>query len=43
MQRAIQRELALAAAPEPPDVADALAAAVLCHYYLKDRPHGKAK
>ena len=34
MQRAIQRELALSAPPEPPDVADALAAA-LCHYYLK--------
>ena len=40
MQRAIQRELALAVAPEPPDVADALAAA-LCHYYLKDKPSGK--
>ena len=37
MQRAIQRELALATPPEPPDVADALAAA-LCHYYLKDKP-----
>ena len=37
MQQAIQRELGLAAAPEPPDVADALAAA-LCHYYLKDKP-----
>jgi crossover junction endodeoxyribonuclease RuvC len=37
MQRAIQRELGLATAPEPPDVADALAAA-LCHYYLKDKP-----
>ena len=37
VQRAIQRELALAAAPEPPDVADALAIA-LCHYYLKDKP-----
>ena len=36
VQRAIQRELALAAAPEPPDVADALAAA-MCHYYLKDK------
>lgn len=36
VQRAIQRELALAAPPEPPDVADALAAA-LCHYYLKDK------
>ncbi len=37
VQRAIQRELALSAAPEPPDVADALAIA-LCHYYLKDKP-----
>ncbi|MEN6407805.1 MAG: crossover junction endodeoxyribonuclease RuvC [Thermoguttaceae bacterium] len=36
MQRAIQRELSLSAAPEPPDVADALAVA-LCHYYLKDK------
>lgn len=36
VQRAIQRELALATVPEPPDVADALAAA-LCHYYLKDK------
>ncbi len=36
VQRAIQRELGLADAPDPPDVADALAAA-LCHYYLKDR------
>lgn len=33
MQMAIQRELNLAAPPEPPDVADALAAA-LCHYHL---------
>ena len=37
VQRAIQRELALSAPPEPPDVADALAAA-LCHYYLKGKP-----
>lgn len=37
MQRAIQRELSLSVAPEPPDVADALAVA-LCHYYLKDKP-----
>ena len=37
VQRAIQRELGLAAIPEPPDVADALAIA-LCHCYLKDRP-----
>ena len=36
VQRAIQRELALPAPPEPPDVADALAAA-LCHYYLKEK------
>ena len=35
MQRAIQRELQLSRAPEPPDVADALAVA-LCHFY-----HGK--
>lgn len=37
MQQAIMRELGLPTAPEPPDVADALAIA-LCHYYLKDRP-----
>jgi crossover junction endodeoxyribonuclease RuvC len=37
VQRAIQRELALSAMPDPPDIADALAAA-LCHYYLKDKP-----
>jgi len=40
VQRAIQRELALDAVPDPPDVADALAVA-LCHYYLKDKPDGK--
>ncbi len=40
VQRAIQRELSLPAVPEPPDVADALAAA-LCHFYLKDKPGGK--
>jgi crossover junction endodeoxyribonuclease RuvC len=34
VQRTIQRELNLAALPEPPDVADALAAA-LCHYHHK--------
>lgn len=34
MQRTIQRELQLAALPEPPDVADAIAAA-LCHYYVQ--------
>ncbi len=33
MQQAIAHELRLAAPPEPPDVADALAVA-LCHYYL---------
>ncbi len=36
MQLAIRRELQLAIAPEPPDVADALAVA-LCHYYLQVR------
>ena len=36
MQQAIERELALAAPPEPPDVADALAIA-LCHYHLNVR------
>lgn len=35
VQRAIQRELQLNRMPEPPDVADSLAAA-LCHFY-----HGK--
>lgn len=34
VQRTIQRELGLAALPEPNDVADALAAA-LCHYYTQ--------
>jgi crossover junction endodeoxyribonuclease RuvC len=37
VQRAIQHELGLPQAPDPPDVADALAIA-LCHHYLKDRP-----
>ncbi|MFL5339460.1 MAG: crossover junction endodeoxyribonuclease RuvC [Gemmataceae bacterium] len=37
VQRVIQRELGLAAPPEPPDVADALAAA-LCHYYRQKKP-----
>jgi crossover junction endodeoxyribonuclease RuvC len=37
VQRTIQRELALAELPEPPDVADALAAA-LCHYYVLRLP-----
>lgn len=32
IQRAVQRELGLAAVPDPPDVADALALA-LCHYH----------
>jgi crossover junction endodeoxyribonuclease RuvC len=38
MQRTIQRELGLAKLPEPPDVADALAAA-LCHYYSQRHAH----
>ena len=37
VQRTIQRELSLAKMPEPPDVADALAAA-LCHYYVQKLP-----
>ncbi len=37
VQRTVQRELNLAELPEPPDVADALAAA-LCHYYLVRLP-----
>jgi crossover junction endodeoxyribonuclease RuvC len=37
VQRTIQRELGLAQLPEPPDVADALAAA-LCHYYVLKLP-----
>lgn len=37
VQRTIQRELNLAQLPEPPDVADALAAA-LCHYYVVKLP-----
>jgi crossover junction endodeoxyribonuclease RuvC len=36
MQVTMQRELGLATLPEPPDVADALAAA-LCHYYVGKR------
>ena len=36
MQLAIRQELKLAAAPEPADVADALAIA-LCHFHLKLR------
>jgi crossover junction endodeoxyribonuclease RuvC len=41
VQYTIQRELGLASLPEPPDVADALAAA-LCHYYVLKQP-GEAK
>jgi crossover junction endodeoxyribonuclease RuvC len=37
VQRTIQQELGLARLPEPPDVADALAAA-LCHYYVQTLP-----
>jgi crossover junction endodeoxyribonuclease RuvC len=37
VQRTIQRELGLAKLPEPPDVADALAAA-LCHHYVVKLP-----
>jgi crossover junction endodeoxyribonuclease RuvC len=37
VQRTIQRELSLAKMPEPPDVADALAAA-LCHYHTQKQP-----
>ena len=37
VQRTVQRELGLARLPEPPDVADALAAA-LCHYYAQKAP-----
>jgi crossover junction endodeoxyribonuclease RuvC len=37
VQRTIQNELGLAAMPEPPDVADALAVA-LCHYYQRQAP-----
>lgn len=40
MQRTIQRELGLAQLPEPPDVADALAAA-LCHFYVVKLPAGE--
>jgi crossover junction endodeoxyribonuclease RuvC len=39
MQRTIQRELGLTKLPEPPDVADALAAA-LCHYHAVKLPDG---
>jgi crossover junction endodeoxyribonuclease RuvC len=40
VQRTIQRELGLARLPEPPDVADALAAA-LCHHYVVKFPAGE--
>jgi crossover junction endodeoxyribonuclease RuvC len=40
VQRTIQRELGLATLPEPPDVADALAAA-LCHHYMVKLPDGE--
>jgi crossover junction endodeoxyribonuclease RuvC len=40
MQVTMQRELGLARLPEPPDVADALAAA-LCHYYAVRLPAGE--
>ena len=36
VQRAICREFGLAAPPEPPDVADAMAIA-LCHHYLSNK------
>ncbi len=39
IQRTIQRELGLSKVPEPPNVADALAAA-LCHYYVQKLPVG---
>jgi crossover junction endodeoxyribonuclease RuvC len=42
VQHAIQRELGLAQLPEPPDVADALAAA-LCHYHVHRRPGEAAR
>jgi crossover junction endodeoxyribonuclease RuvC len=42
MQQAIQREFHLAAPPDPPDVADALAVA-LTHYYLHVRRELAAK
>jgi crossover junction endodeoxyribonuclease RuvC len=40
VQRTVQRELGLPQLPEPPDVADALAAA-LCHYYVQKLPAPK--
>jgi crossover junction endodeoxyribonuclease RuvC len=39
VQVTVQRELGLDRLPEPPDVADALAAA-LCHYYVQRLPAG---
>jgi crossover junction endodeoxyribonuclease RuvC len=37
VQRTVKQELGLAKVPDPPDVADALAAA-LCHYYAQKLP-----
>lgn len=37
VQRTVQRELNLPTPPEPPDVADAIAAA-LCHYHVQKMP-----
>jgi crossover junction endodeoxyribonuclease RuvC len=37
VQRTVQRELNLTTPPEPPDVADAIAAA-LCHYHVQKMP-----
>ncbi|HLN29421.1 MAG TPA: crossover junction endodeoxyribonuclease RuvC [Gemmataceae bacterium] len=37
VQRTIQREFGLSQLPDPPDVADALAAA-LCHFYVQKLP-----
>lgn len=43
VQRAIMQELGLPTLPEPPDVADAVAAA-LCLYYVQRRlPHGQGQ
>jgi crossover junction endodeoxyribonuclease RuvC len=39
MQLAVQRELGLKQIPDPPDVADALAAA-LCQFHIETRPGG---
>lgn len=42
MQAAVRQELGLAADPEPPDVADALAIA-LCHCYLSRQPSATSR